>query len=157
MGAANGILVYDDFSHNPAKITAALETVRRIGTRVIVIYQPHGYGPTRLLQEDLVATFNNKLTPADILILLDIYDAGGTADRSMSSGDLVREVHVPLTEHVRDRKDVIRRIQEKSKPGDVIVVMGARDNTLSELAKEIVQSLEEKERARQDLKYTVTQ
>ncbi len=117
---------------------------------------PHGYGPTKLLQEELVKTFNDRLTPADILILLDIYYAGGTADRSMSSGDLLREVRVPLAEHLRDRKDVIRRIDEKSKPGDVIVVMGARDNTLSELAKDIVQCLKGKERSQQATTCSVT-
>ena len=157
VGEAKGVLVYDDFSHNPAKITAALETVRQMGSRVILLYQPHGYGPTKLLQEELVKTFNDRLTPADILILLDIYYAGGTADRSVSSGDLLREVRVPLAEHVRDRKDVIRRIDEKSKPGDVIVVMGARDNTLSELAKDIVQCLKGKERSQQETTCSVTQ
>jgi UDP-N-acetylmuramate--alanine ligase len=156
VGEANGILVYDDYSHNPAKITAALDTVRQIGTRVIGIYQPHGYGPTRLLREELVRTFNERMTSADILIMLDIYYAGGTADRSLSSGDLVREVRVPKAEHLRDREEVIRRVDEKSEPGDVIVVMGARDNTLSELAKDIVHYLERREGSRHKPKCAVT-
>lgn len=156
-GEATGVLVYDDFSHNPAKIAAALETVRQMGSRVIAIYQPHGYGPTKLLQEELVKTFDDMLDPTDILILLDIYYAGGTADRSISSGDLVRAVRVPTAEHLRDRKDVIRRIDEQSRPGDVIVVMGARDNTLSELAKDIVQCLKGKEISWQESNSAATQ
>jgi len=157
VGDANGILVYDDFSHNPAKITAALETLRQIGSRVLLVYQPHGYGPTKLLQKELVKTFNDGLTSADILVLLDISYAGGTADRSMNSGDLLRDVHVPLAEYLRDRNAVIRRIDAVSKPGDVIVVMGARDNTLSELAKAIVQCLKGKQRSQPETKCSVTQ
>jgi len=157
VGAVNGILVYDDFSHNPAKITAALETVRQMGSRVILLYQPHGYGPTRLLREELIKTFNDMLAPADILILLDIYYAGGTADRLVSSADLVKEVRIPRAEHLRDRKAAIRAVEEMSTHGDVIVVMGARDNTLSELAHDIVQCLKRKERSPQEPQATTIQ
>ena len=107
--------------------------------------------------EELIETFNDMLTPVDILMLLDIYYAGGTADRSMSSGDLVREVRVPRAQYLRDRKAVICGIEEMSKRGDVIVVMGARDNTLSELAKDIVHCLKRKERSPQNPTGAVTQ
>ena len=141
VGETRGIRVYDDFSHNPAKIAAALETLRPMGSRLILIYQPHGYGPTKLLQGELVETFNDKLTQADILILLDIYYVGGTADTSICSADLLKAIRIPQAENLKNREKVILRVGEISKPGDVVVVMGARDNTLSELAYSIVKKL----------------
>ncbi len=65
LGVTNGIKVFDDFSHNAAKIAAALETLKLMGSRLIVIYQPHGYGPTKLIKEELVATFNHILRETD--------------------------------------------------------------------------------------------
>jgi len=145
VGEANGIRVYDDFSHNPAKINAAVEALKQDGSRLILIYQPHGFGPTKLLREELVETFNQKLEPADFLILLDIYYAGGTADKSICSEDLLKGVFVPRAENLHDRAEVLERIAEVSKPGDIVVVMGARDNTLSDLARSIFKALKRKD------------
>lgn len=144
VGNVAGILVFDDFAHNPAKIAAAVETLKQRGSRLILIFQPHGFGPTKLLQRELIETFNAGLTSKDILIVLDIYYAGGTADQSISSADLVRGVSVPQAENIKDREKVITRVSEMSRPGDVIVVMGARDNTLSELARNLVTQLKRK-------------
>src|SRR5205814_1234035 len=47
LGTAEGIEVVDDFAHNPAKLRAAIATARARARRVLAIFQPHGYGPTR--------------------------------------------------------------------------------------------------------------
>src|SRR6185436_15513368 len=69
IGVANGVEVIDDFAHNPAKMIAALTTAQRrvapSGGRVLAVYQPHGYGPTRFLREDFVETFVDALGPSD--------------------------------------------------------------------------------------------
>jgi UDP-N-acetylmuramate--alanine ligase len=145
VGEVRGIRVYDDFSHNPAKITAAVEALKQAGSRLILIYQPHGFGPTKLLRDELVETFNERLEPTDFLILLDIYYAGGTADKSICSEDLLKGVFVPRAENLHDRDKVLDRIAEVSKPGDIVVVMGARDNTLSDLARSVFKVLKRKE------------
>ncbi|MBN2466835.1 MAG: UDP-N-acetylmuramate--alanine ligase [Deltaproteobacteria bacterium] len=139
--SVGGIRVFDDFSHNPAKIAAAVEALRPLRGRLIIIYQPHGYGPTKFLRHELIETFNTRLRAKDILILLDIYYSGGTVDNSVSAGDLKKEINVPRTEHLHDRKEVVRRAINFSKPGDAIVVMGARDNTLTTLARAIAETL----------------
>jgi UDP-N-acetylmuramate--alanine ligase len=156
IGRAGGIDVYDDFSHNPAKIAAAVETLKRMESRLILIFQPHGYGPVRLLEKELVETFNTALNPRDVLLLLDIYYAGGTADQSISSADLLQKIHVPRAENIKDREEVITTVSQMSNPGDIIVVMGARDNTLTELARGIVARLKQKTSAREKTSFNRT-
>lgn len=137
LGRFGGITVFDDFSHNPAKITSALETLRMSGKRLIVIYQPHGYAPTKFLLQELAEVFNQYLFPSDYLILLDIFDAGGSAPRDISSLDLLQKVSSPESHYYSDRDKVIAKVKEIAHPGDVIVIMGARDDTLSALARRL--------------------
>ena len=63
VGTVRGITVIDDFAHNADKITAALATAKLRAPRVLAIYQPHGYGPTRFLRQDFVDTFTRELRP----------------------------------------------------------------------------------------------
>jgi UDP-N-acetylmuramate--alanine ligase len=54
---SKGVTVIDDYAHNPDKIRAALLTARDFGKRIFAVFQPHGYGPTRFLKDELVETF----------------------------------------------------------------------------------------------------
>ena len=143
VGCAGGITVFDDFAHNPAKIAASLSALRNEDNRIILLYQPHGYGPTRFFKDELVETFNNYLTSSDYLILLNIYYAGGTAEASISSTEILSAIHKPHAEVIQDRQQVPVRVLEIAQPGDVVIVMGARDPTLSNLARLLVTMFEE--------------
>lgn len=141
VGNARGITVIDDFAHNPDKIAASLATLKTMGTRLIIVFQPHGYGPTRFLKNDLARTFSEGLRQQDMLICLKIYDAGGTADRSITSQDLLDLIHGPQLFYAVERLEAIAEICRVAKPGDVIAVMGARDDTLSVFARKILKAL----------------
>ena len=137
LGTAHGVEVVDDFAHNPAKIAAALATARLRGRRVLAVYQPHGYGPTRFLREDFVETFATQLAPEDRLWLLEIFYAGGTALRDFSAADLVRDVAARghAAEFAPSREWLVGRLAEVARPGDLVLVMGARDPSLTTLAR----------------------
>jgi len=139
IGAAGGIEVVDDFAHNPAKIRAALATARLRARRVLAIYQPHGYGPTRFLREDFVHTFASELGAEDRVWLLEIFYAGGTAVRDFSSADLVAEILARgrHAEFAPSREALIERIADVARPGDLVLVMGARDPSLTLLARRL--------------------
>jgi UDP-N-acetylmuramate--alanine ligase len=138
VGTANGIDVFDDFAHNPVKIAAALEALRPKGA-LWVYYQPHGYGPTRFFADALVETFRSGLRSPDHLLLAPIYDAGGTADRSIRSEDLVaRLVALGVNAATPPTRDDAALALTGAKPGDRIVVMGARDDTLPIFARKLV-------------------
>jgi UDP-N-acetylmuramate--alanine ligase len=133
----NSITVIDDFAHNPDKIASSIAALKTMGERLIVIFQPHGYGPTRFLLSELAASFSASLNKSDFLLLLPIYDAGGTADRSISAADLAQKINGPQVLCVKVRKDAVEQVAAVAQKGDVIAVMGARDDTLTDLARDI--------------------
>jgi len=141
VGSKDGITVIDDFAHNPDKITASLAALREMGRRCIVIFQPHGYGPTRFLRRELARAFSAGLHSEDVLICLNIYDAGGTADRTITSQDLLDSITGPQLLHAPERDGAIAAVRKIARPGDVIAVMGARDDTLSTFARKVFRAV----------------
>lgn len=141
VGTAHGITVIDDFAHNPDKIAASLSALREFPGRLIVFFQPHGYGFLKLLKDELAACFSHGLGLDDHLFVVEPYYAGGTADRSVQMRDVVPHITGPRVHLGEGRDDIKAAIRTIAQPGDRIVVMGARDDTLSEFARAILQSL----------------
>lgn len=140
---ARNVHVVDDFAHNPAKIAAAVGAARGISERIIAVYQPHGFGPTRFLRDEYIATFRSVLCPHDSLYLLPIYYAGGTADKDISSVDIITGLGPASfdAQAVRDRGELLTRLQDDARSGDCILVMGARDPSIPALVRKIVELL----------------
>ncbi len=146
VGAAGGVEVIDDFAHNPDKIAAALAAARiRTTGRVLAVFQPHGFGPTRFLRDSLIETFGECLTPDDVLWMPEIFFAGGTVTRDISSADLIAGI-AALSRDARfipDREDLPAAIAAEAGPGDLVLVMGARDPSLTDFCRRIVGQLAE--------------
>jgi UDP-N-acetylmuramate--alanine ligase len=143
VGTRGGITVIDDFGHNPDKIAATLATLHAFPGRLLVFFQPHGYGPLRQMGRELVATFAEGLAEVDVLLMPDPVYYGGTVERTVGSGDIVAGVNAAgrRAEHLPDRAEAGRRLAALARPGDRIVVMGARDDTLSEFARDLLATL----------------
>ncbi|KPF65361.1 Mur ligase family protein [Porphyrobacter sp. AAP60] len=138
-----GITVIDDFGHNPEKCAATLRTLKATPGRVIAFFQPHGYGPLRQMGAELATTFARELGPDDVTIFSDPVYYGGTVDRSEGSDRIVRLITEAggQAEHIPARDDCGGRITAIARAGDRIVVMGARDDTLTEFARSILARL----------------
>jgi UDP-N-acetylmuramate--alanine ligase len=132
-------LVIDDYAHNPHKIASLMETVKSISPHICYIFQPHGFGPTRLMKQGYIDTFLQHLRREDHLILLPVYYAGGTSQKDIASEDLLKEIQGAgkSAEVLRDRKQLFDRLQQ----WDHYVVFGARDDSLGDFAKEIAARL----------------
>ncbi|MGC1345523.1 MAG: L,D-transpeptidase family protein [Methyloceanibacter sp.] len=143
LGMARGVTVIDDFAHNADKIGAALATAKLKASRLLAVYQPHGYGPTRFLRRDFVDTFTRELRPEDRLWMLEVFYAGGTAARDFSAADIVREIaeNGARAEFAPSRPWLAARITREARPGDLVLVMGARDPTLTDFALAILAAL----------------
>jgi UDP-N-acetylmuramate--alanine ligase len=143
VGAANGVTVIDDFAHNPDKIAATLATLHAFPGRLLVLFQPHGYGPLRLMKDAFVDCFARHLHDEDILVMPDPVYFGGTVERSVSSRDIVAGVQAAgrRAEAFAERAACGEALRARAVPGDRIVIMGARDDTLSQFARELVASL----------------
>ncbi len=143
VGSYNGITVIDDFGHNPDKIEATLKALKESEGRVMAVFQPHGFGPTKMLKDGLVQTFVKNLSDNDMLLMPEIYYAGGTADKSISSRDIIDAVNAGgRRAHFFESRAAIQDfIIKNAEQGDRIVIMGARDDTLSDFARGILESL----------------
>jgi len=133
-------LVIDDYAHNPHKIFSLMKTVKKLKEKICYIFQPHGFGPTRLMKNEYITAFSENLRDADHLILLPIYYAGGTASKDISSYDLADGISAygRSVEVARSREDILKRVHEHK----TYIIFGARDETLSGFAKELSEALQ---------------
>lgn len=140
---SGGVTVIDDFGHNPDKITASLKTLHEFPGRLLVMFQPHGFGPLNKMKNEFIATFAENLSADDVLLMPEPVYFGGTVDRSVSSKDIAAGVVGAgrRAEALPDREACGARLLELAKPGDRIVVMGARDDTLSVFAADLLARL----------------
>ncbi len=154
VGTARGIRVIDDFASNPGKIDAAVKTVQQPNGRTFVIFQPHGFQPTKMMKDGYIESFKTLLRAKDILIMPDIYFAGGSVN--VVNGEVIalpkdissREVIDPVAAagksavYIPNRKDILPFLQNEAKSGDTIIIMGSRDETLSDFSREILKGLQ---------------
>ena len=143
VGTANGVTVIDDFGHNPDKIAASLATLHDFPGRLLIMFQPQGFGPLKLLKNEFIDCFADRLNDDDVLIMPDPVYFGGTVDRSVSSADIVAGVAARgrTALNFAERGDCGDKLLELAQPGDRIAVMGARDDTLSVFAVDLLRRL----------------
>ena len=143
VGAVAGVTVIDDFAHNPDKIDATLATLRNAPGRLLIMFQPHGYGPLAKMGEELAASFAKGMGAGDKLYLPDPVYQGGTVERTRGSDWLADQVRAQggSAEHIADRAAIGETLLSEARDGDRIVIMGARDDSLSEFASELVDRL----------------
>ena len=143
LGVRRGVEVVDDFGHNPAKIAASIRTAHLRAARVLAVFQPHGYGPLRFLRDDFVATFAGELGVEDRLWLLEVFYAGGTAVRDLSSADVVQDLQARgvAARFAPTRERLVAELAAQARAGDLILIMGARDPSLTTLAGAVLGAL----------------
>ena len=120
-----------------------MATLKAHPGRVIAFFQPHGYGPLRQMGRELAQVFARKLSAGDVVMLCDPVYFGGTVDRSEGSERIVRLINQAggTAEYVAERAACADRMAELAKPGDRIVIMGARDDTLALFAQDLLARL----------------
>ena len=143
VGSAAGVTVIDDFAHNPDKIDATLATLRAQPGRLLIMFQPHGFGPLAKMGDELADSFAGGMAPDDRLYLPDPVYHGGTVEKTRGSDWLAEQItkREKQAEHIPERARIGDALIAEARDGDRIVIMGARDDTLSEFARELVERL----------------
>ena len=143
IGTQNGVTVIDDFAHNPDKIAATLATLKESPGRLLMVFQIHGYNPIRLMRREFADVFQKYLLADDVLMIPEVLYLGGTVDRSVTAKDLVSDMtdRGLQAEWFATRPDILPALLSKARTGDRIVIMGARDDTLSDFARETLGQL----------------
>ena len=109
---------------------------------ICVIWRPHGYAPLRKMMDALAEMFAETVRPQDALLLLPVYDAGGTTDRSVNSDELLRRIqtfkHSNIqTIQVADLDAAYEWCAARKGGYAAFVTCGARDPGLPLLAKRL--------------------
>jgi UDP-N-acetylmuramate--alanine ligase len=141
VGTAAGVRVFDDYAHHPTEVRATLDAVRSVAgdARSIVVFQPHLYSRT----EAFAREFGEALSLADEVFVLDVYAAREQPLPGVSGATVAEHTSVK-THYVPDFSAVAERVAGVSRPGDVVVTMGAGDVTL--LGQEILAALTDRAR-----------
>jgi UDP-N-acetylmuramate--alanine ligase len=133
----SGIRVVDDYAHNGEKLRAALTTAQAAG-RVLAIFQPHGFGPARFLRPELKALLPAVLRPEDRFCYAEVFYAGGTVAKDISSRALAGDLPAAMRcGYAADHEAVRQWVAAEARSGDTVIVMGARDPDLPRLARSI--------------------
>jgi UDP-N-acetylmuramate--alanine ligase len=145
VGEVGGVTVIDDFAHNPDKIVATLATLRAQPGRLLIMFQPHGYGPLAKMGEQLADSLAGGMDADDRLYLPDPVYQGGTVERTHGSDWLADQVHSrgKQAEHIAQRAEIGDALIGEAKTGDRILIMGARDDTLIDFSRGLVGRLAE--------------
>jgi len=146
VGSANGITVIDDFAHNPDKIAATLAALHAFPGRLLILFQPHGFGPLKKMKTEFIEVLAHALSPDDVLIMPEPVYYGGTTDRSIGSEEIVAGVRAGGRNALAfsTRGECGEKLLALAMPGDRLVIMGARDDTLSTFASELLVALEQR-------------
>lgn len=150
VGVVSGVTVVDDYAHHPTEVRATLSAARQGAfERVWVIFQPHRYSRTAALGGDFGVSF----TAADRLVLMDVYSAGeaplpGVSGKTLLDAVLDHEPHARVA-YFPHRSDIVSYVAERTRPGDLVMTMGAGDVTTlgGELVRAIAARAEAKEGA----------
>jgi UDP-N-acetylmuramate--alanine ligase len=124
----NGVRVYDDYAHNPAKVAAALAAARELEPgRVLVLFQPHLYSRTRHLSHELA----HALSSADAVAVTDVYAAREEPAEGVT-GKLVVDALAELRPGMSlawtpQLEDGVRFLAGRARRGDVVLTLGAGD------------------------------
>lgn len=139
IGEKNGVILIDDYAHNPAKCAASISACQPVAPKVIAWFQPHGYGPTRFLRNDFVAEIAAVLRPQDEIWMSEIFYAGGTAVKDISANDLIEDLKAlgKNAFFVEDRNQLTATLKPHFTGNDVLLLMGARDPGLEKFAGQV--------------------
>ncbi|HEX3166078.1 MAG TPA: Mur ligase domain-containing protein [Chitinophagaceae bacterium] len=138
-GNKNGIWLIDDYAHNPVKCAASIMACQPVAAKVIAWFQPHGYAPTKFLRNDFADEISKALRPTDEIWMSEIFYAGGTTIKDISSNDLINDLRAKGANafFVENRNGLVSSVRSHLTDNCVLLLMGARDPSLEQFAKQV--------------------
>lgn len=127
-GEINDIKIIDDYAHHPTEIKATIQAIESSKRRKLAIFQPHRY--TRL--EGLWHEFIESFKPVDKLYVLDVFNAGKEPDLGYNSDTFAKaccEIGIEAKYIKGDMKKVAEQILPDIQQNDLVITLGAGDNT----------------------------
>ncbi|MEM8857373.1 MAG: Mur ligase family protein, partial [Chloroflexota bacterium] len=127
-GESAGVTVIDDYAHHPKEIAVTLAAGKQrfpIG-KLWAVWQPHTFSRLKNSYEG----FKTCFSPADEVVVLDIYRSRETDTLGLSAEAFSQEIKHTSVRHIPTREAATMFLKENSKPGDAIIIMNAGDATV---------------------------
>jgi UDP-N-acetylmuramate--alanine ligase len=143
LGRKNGVVMIDDYAHNPVKCAASIRACQPVASKLVAWFQPHGYAPTKFLRTDFCDEISAAVRPGDEVWMSEIFYAGGTTAKDISAADLVDDLKAKGVKayFVEDRNEFLERARPHFTGDTVLLLMGARDPSLEQFAGQVWQQL----------------
>lgn len=127
IGQANGIIVVDDYAHNPAKLKATFRAAREsYNRRIVAVFQPHRYQRVKHLAEE----FSKSFYETDVLIVTSIYGAEEAPVEGVTAENLTQAIQAHghrRASYIPDKAEVARALMKIVRPNDIVITVGAGD------------------------------
>ena len=129
-GEVGGVTLVDDYAHLPGEVKATLAAAREgAWSRIVAVFQPHRYSRTARLWPD----FGDAFADADVVVLTDVYAAGEPPQPGVSGRLILQAVCESHPSgrvlYLPKRADILARLPELTRPGDLLITLGAGDVT----------------------------
>lgn len=137
------VLIYDDYSHNPDKISTALSALRESwrSHTIHVVFQPHRHSRMETLYNEIVESFNES----NFVYVLPVYSAGENPKKAISLEEISNSIRtssnvetIPCESFESAKANVLERLSHNA----IIVSIGAGD--VNKVIYEIKDDLERK-------------
>lgn len=140
VGSYNNIEVIDDFAHNPHKLHATIDAAHLRGKRVLAFYQPHAFTSIKMLTPEFVENLSLAVGKDDHIWLTEVYYPGGTVPEGVTSKSVYEGLKRNGVNATFDpcRERILADMAASARPGDILLVLGARDPTLTDFAKKLL-------------------
>ncbi len=129
-GEADGVRVYDDYAHNPAKVAAAVATGRQVADagRLVVVFQPHLFSRTLAFATE----FGQALSGADEVVVMDVYPAREDPVPGVTGALVANAVDLPgdRVTYVDSWSAAPAEAARRARSGDLVLTVGAGDVTM---------------------------
>lgn len=124
------IYLFDDYAHHPEEIKATINAAKMKfpGKRIVLIFQPHTFSRTYYLKTEFASALK-ETSLAFILPIFpsarekfDVYKIG-----SFDIATIAKKYHQGQVIAVKDKNEMLNKLQKEIKHGDIIFTIGAGD------------------------------
>lgn len=134
--------IFDDYAHNPGKISACLQSFRlsNPNTFLIVIFQPHRYSRLQTMIDEFSVSFSD----ANQVFVLPVFSAGEPHDKIYTEifiADKITRGSNTISSGIRNLEEIFSYINTLPRQNTAILSLGAGNN--STMLKHFISQLEE--------------
>jgi UDP-N-acetylmuramate--alanine ligase len=128
LGEKRGVLVVDDYAHNPAKLKAAFAGARTgfPDRRLVAVFQPHRHHRVKHLADE----FSRSFSQTDVVFVTPIYGAGEQPIEGVTGeglADAIRQHGHRGVTYVPSHDELAAGLTKSVRPGDLVLTVGAGD------------------------------